>query len=49
MFAIVFFPIFAIAFNAQVCAVNPASTASVLEAMKPNACAIREEVYIVNK
>jgi len=49
MFAMVFFPIFAFAFNAQVCAVNPANTASVMAAMKPSVCAIRQEVYSFNK
>lgn len=40
---------FALAFNAQVCAKNPADTDSVLKAMKPGVCKIRKEVYIVNK
>ena len=48
MFEIVFYPIIAIAFNAHVCATNPADTASVLAAMKPAACAVRKEEYKFN-
>lgn len=39
----------AVSFNAQHCAVNPADTKSVLQAMKPGACADRKEVYNFNK
>ena len=49
MFVVLFGAVFSIALNAHVCAVNPADTASVLEAMKPGACAERQEVYKVNK
>ncbi len=48
MFILVFGPIVAFAFNAQVCATNPADTASVIAAMKPGACAVRKEEYIFN-
>lgn len=49
MFAIVFGPIFAIAFNAHVCATDPATPSSVIAAMKPGACPVREEVYKFNR
>lgn len=48
MFVMVFGPLLSLAINAQVCAVNPADTQSVIDAMRPGACAKREEVYIVN-
>ena len=48
MFEIVFYPIIAIAFNAHICAVNPADTASVVEAMNPGVCAARKEEYKFN-
>lgn len=48
MFTFVFGTIFAIAFNAHVCATNPADPASVIEAMKPGACAVRKEEYKFN-
>ena len=49
MFAIVFFPIIALAVNAHVCAVDPANTQSVIAAMKPGVCVERQEVYVFNK
>ncbi len=49
MFTFVFGTIFAIAFNAHVCATNPADPASVIEAMKPDAvCEIRKAEYKFN-
>lgn len=49
MLVFVFGTIIAIAANAQVCAVNPADTQSILDAMKPGACVERQEIYNVNK
>lgn len=48
MFEIVFYPIIAIAINAHICATNPADTQSVIDAMKPGACAVRQEIYKFN-
>ena len=49
MFVFLFGTLIAIAANAQVCAVNPADTQSVIDALKPGACVVRQEVYKVNK
>ena len=48
MFEIVFYPIIAIAFNAHICAANPADVHSVLYAMKPGVCLERKEIYKFN-
>lgn len=48
MFEIVFYPIIAIAFNAHICATNPADPASVIEALKPGVCEVRKEEYKFN-
>jgi|NOAtaT_6_FD_contig_21_12114700_length_222_multi_4_in_0_out_0_1 hypothetical protein len=45
----IFFPIFSVIFNIQVCATNPADPASALAALKPGACAIRKEEYKFNR